>query len=149
MKVDRNTSSGQISRQRAIRDKTFSVAAGRFIVAILAIFSLFTLALEPVQEIALAGGVDVGPLIGLLALMAIPRTDGFRYAVEQYLAHRTGFPIEIGRTYMDWRLNLVVEGGRLVGVDEERLFHRANELAAAMVRQAEEVTGVSYLEPPS
>ncbi len=44
--------------------------------------------------------------------------------------------------------NVVVEDGRLVGVDEERLFHRANQVAARMVEQAERSTGVSYLEPP-
>ena len=43
---------------------------------------------------------------------------------------------------------VLVESGRLVGIDEEALFHRANEVAAALVRQAEETTGVSYLEPP-
>ena len=32
---------------------------------------------------------------------------------------------------------LLVEGGRLVGVDEERLFHRANEVAAELVRRAD------------
>ncbi|WP_200283291.1 PAS domain S-box protein [Rhabdochromatium marinum] len=44
-------------------------AAGRFIVAVLAIFSVFTLLLEPIQKFALAGGTDVGPLVGLAALM--------------------------------------------------------------------------------
>lgn len=44
-------------------------AAGRFIVAVLAIFSIYTLLLEPIQKIALAGHTDVGPLIGLAALM--------------------------------------------------------------------------------
>ena len=44
---------------------------------------------------------------------------------------------------------VLVEAGRLVGVDEERLFHRANEVAGRMVASAEAVTGVSYLEPPA
>ncbi|MBK5969428.1 MULTISPECIES: type II CAAX endopeptidase family protein [Thiorhodovibrio] len=44
-------------------------AAGRFIVAVLAIFSVFTLLLEPIQKFALAGGTDIGPLVGLAALM--------------------------------------------------------------------------------
>jgi 8-oxoguanine deaminase len=39
---------------------------------------------------------------------------------------------------------LLVEGGRLVGIDEERLFHRANEIAARLVRQAEQTTGFCY-----
>ena len=43
---------------------------------------------------------------------------------------------------------VLVEAGRLVGIDEERLFHRANEIAARLVGQAERTTGVSYLDPP-
>ncbi len=41
---------------------------------------------------------------------------------------------------------VLVEDGRLVGLDEERLVHRANEIAAAMVARASAVTGVDYLE---
>jgi PAS domain S-box-containing protein len=55
-------------RETVVREEQ-RAAAGRFIVAILAIFSLFTLALEPVQAFARDGGLDIGPLIGLLALM--------------------------------------------------------------------------------
>ena len=32
---------------------------------------------------------------------------------------------------------VLVEGGRLVGIDEERLFHRANEIAARLVGMAD------------
>jgi cytosine/adenosine deaminase-related metal-dependent hydrolase len=43
---------------------------------------------------------------------------------------------------------VLVEDGRLVGIDEARLFHRANEIAARLVTQAERTTGVSYLDLP-
>ncbi|MFQ5350346.1 MAG: amidohydrolase family protein, partial [Thermoanaerobaculia bacterium] len=43
---------------------------------------------------------------------------------------------------------VLVEDGRLVGIDEERLFHHANEVAARLVAQAERTTGVSYLLAP-
>jgi cytosine/adenosine deaminase-related metal-dependent hydrolase len=43
---------------------------------------------------------------------------------------------------------VLVEDGRLVDIDEEALFHRANEVAARLVQTAEENTGLSYLEPP-
>ncbi|MCF7979075.1 MAG: CPBP family intramembrane metalloprotease [Chromatiaceae bacterium] len=60
-------------RVRRLRDKVESeqqrAAAGRFIVAIFTVFSLFTLTLEPMQAFARAGGLDIGPLIGLLALV--------------------------------------------------------------------------------
>ncbi len=39
---------------------------------------------------------------------------------------------------------VVVENGRLVGEDEARLFHRANEIAARMLRAAERGTGRKY-----
>jgi PAS domain S-box-containing protein len=43
-------------------------STGRFIVATLTIFSLFTLALEPIQEFARATGVDLGAWAGLLVM---------------------------------------------------------------------------------
>ena len=49
---------------------------------------------------------------------------------------RTEYTIVAGR--------VVVEQGRLVGVDETRLFHRANEIAARMLRAAELSTGREY-----
>lgn len=39
---------------------------------------------------------------------------------------------------------VVVENGRLVGEDEARLFHRANEIAARMLQAAEKKTGRTY-----
>lgn len=39
---------------------------------------------------------------------------------------------------------IVVEKGRLVGMDESRLFHRANEIAERMLAAAERTTGKSY-----
>lgn len=39
---------------------------------------------------------------------------------------------------------VVVENGRLVGEDEARLFHRANEIAARMLQAAEKKTGRKY-----
>jgi len=39
---------------------------------------------------------------------------------------------------------VLVENGRLVGHDEEAIFHKANETAEAMLRRAEEKLGVSY-----
>jgi PAS domain S-box-containing protein len=55
-------------REKVAREEQRSIA-GRFIIAVLTVFSLFTLALEPVQAVARAGGLDVGPLVGLLALV--------------------------------------------------------------------------------
>lgn len=54
-------------RERVEQERVRS-AAGRFIIAVLAIFGIFTLTLEPMQKIALAGGIDVGPLVALAAL---------------------------------------------------------------------------------
>ena len=39
---------------------------------------------------------------------------------------------------------VLVEGGKLVGVDEQELFHRANSAAERMLRAAEEKLGVAY-----
>ena len=39
---------------------------------------------------------------------------------------------------------IVVEKGHLVGEDESRLFHRANEIAERMLAAAERTTGRSY-----
>ncbi len=39
---------------------------------------------------------------------------------------------------------ILVAEGRLVDTDEERLFHRANEIAADMVARAEKKTGLNY-----
>ena len=55
-------------REKVAREQQRAVV-GRFIIAILTVFSLFTLALEPVQNVARAGGLDIGPLVGLLALV--------------------------------------------------------------------------------
>jgi len=46
-------------------------ATGRFIVAILTIFSVFTLLLEPIQKLARAHFYDLGPVIALLTLVVI------------------------------------------------------------------------------
>lgn len=46
-------------------------ATGRFIVAILTIFSVFTLLLEPIQKLAKAHFYDLGPVIALLTLVVI------------------------------------------------------------------------------
>jgi len=46
-------------------------ATGRFIVAILTIFSVFTLLLEPIQKLAQAKFYDLGPVLALLALVVI------------------------------------------------------------------------------
>lgn len=60
-------------RVRSLREKVASeqerAAAGRFIVAVFTVFSLFTLTLEPTRVFARAGGLDIGPLVGLLALV--------------------------------------------------------------------------------
>jgi PAS domain S-box-containing protein len=60
-------------RVRRLRDKVASeqqrAAAGRFIVAVFTVFCLFTLTLEPIQKFAQAGGLDIGPLVGLFALV--------------------------------------------------------------------------------
>lgn len=46
-------------------------ATGRFIVAILTIFSVFALALEPIQKLARARFYDFGPVLALLTLVVI------------------------------------------------------------------------------
>jgi len=46
-------------------------ATGRFIVAVLTIFSVFTLLLEPIQKLARAHFYDLGPVIALLTLVVI------------------------------------------------------------------------------
>lgn len=46
-------------------------ATGRFIVAVLTIFSVFTLLLEPIQKLAKAHFYDLGPVIALLTLVVI------------------------------------------------------------------------------
>jgi PAS domain S-box-containing protein len=46
-------------------------ATGRFIVAILTIFSVFTLLLEPIQKLAQARFFDFGPVMALLTLVVI------------------------------------------------------------------------------
>lgn len=46
-------------------------ATGRFIVAVLTIFSVFTLLLEPMQKLAKASFYDFGPVIALLTLVVI------------------------------------------------------------------------------
>jgi len=46
-------------------------ATGRFIVAILTIFSVFTLLLEPIQKLARDRFYDLGPVVALLALVVV------------------------------------------------------------------------------
>ena len=46
-------------------------ATGRFIVTILTIFSIFTLLLEPIQQLAQARFFDFGPVVALLTLVVI------------------------------------------------------------------------------
>jgi cytosine/adenosine deaminase-related metal-dependent hydrolase len=43
---------------------------------------------------------------------------------------------------------VLVENGQLVEIDEQQLFHRANEIAARLVAAAEGSTGLSYRQAP-
>ena len=62
-RVEFLTQSAERERERA--------ATGRFIVAILTIFSVFTLLLEPIQKVAEARLYDFGPIVALLTLVVI------------------------------------------------------------------------------
>ncbi|WP_305986863.1 PAS domain-containing protein [Roseibium sp. MMSF_3544] len=65
-------------------------ATGRFIVAILTIFSLFTLVLEPIQKLARAQFYDLGPVIALLTLVIIA------YYINRWAApHSTAFKLNL------------------------------------------------------
>jgi PAS domain S-box-containing protein len=44
-------------------------AAGRFIIAVMTIFSVFTLSLEPMQKLAINSGLDLGVYAALIAMM--------------------------------------------------------------------------------
>ncbi len=62
-RVELLTRTAERERERA--------ATGRFIVAVLTIFSVFTLLLEPIQKLAQAQVYDLGPVIALLTLVVI------------------------------------------------------------------------------
>ena len=62
-RVELLTQTAERERERA--------ATGRFIVAVLTIFSVFTLLLEPIQKLAQAQVYDLGPVIALLTLVVI------------------------------------------------------------------------------
>lgn len=57
--------------EKTARRETERAATGRFIVAILTIFSVFTLMLEPMQRLARDRFFDFGPVIALLTLVVI------------------------------------------------------------------------------
>lgn len=57
--------------ERTARREQERAATGRFIVAILTIFSVFTLMLEPMQRLARDKFFDFGPVIALLTLVVI------------------------------------------------------------------------------
>ncbi|WP_281684943.1 PAS domain-containing protein [Thalassobaculum salexigens] len=57
--------------ERTARREVERAATGRFIVAILTIFSVFTLMLEPMQRLARERFFDLGPVIALLTLVVI------------------------------------------------------------------------------
>lgn len=57
--------------EKTARREQERAATGRFIVAILTIFSVFTLMLEPIQRLARERFFDFGPVIALLTLVVI------------------------------------------------------------------------------
>lgn len=59
------------SLAQAAERESERAATGRFIVAILTIFSVFTLLLEPMQKLAQARFFDLGPVMALLTLVVI------------------------------------------------------------------------------
>ncbi|MBB4265253.1 type II CAAX endopeptidase family protein [Roseospira visakhapatnamensis] len=59
------------SLERSAARERERAAIGRFIVAILTIFSVFTLLLEPIQKLAEARFFDFGPVLALVTLMVI------------------------------------------------------------------------------
>jgi len=60
----------ELLKRNAERERE-RAATGRFIVAILTIFSVFTLLLEPIQKLARARFYDLGPIMALFALVVI------------------------------------------------------------------------------
>jgi len=60
----------ELLKRTADREKE-RAAIGRFIVAVLTIFCVFTLLLEPIQKLARAHFYDLGPVIALLTLVVI------------------------------------------------------------------------------
>jgi 8-oxoguanine deaminase len=100
-----------------------------------------------VLEMAISGGArilgrpEIGRIEpGLAADLAVFRLDRIEYAGAMAdpasailfcgAGPRADYTIVAGR--------VLVEQGQLVGVDESRLFHRANEVAARMLRAAED-----------
>lgn len=108
---------------------------------------------QRVLEIATLGGArvlgyhEIGMLKpGMAADLAAFRLDRIDFAgamhdpVSAVLFCGSGQRADL--TVVDGKV--VVRGGRLVGVDEEKLFHRANEVSEKMVSAAETKQGVSY-----
>jgi len=108
---------------------------------------------ETVLRLATVGGAEIlkwpelGRVqVGAAADMALFRLDRLDFAGAMHApasallfcgsGQRAEYTIVAGE--------IVVEKGRLVHEDEERLFHRANELSDALVKQAEECTGTAY-----
>lgn len=56
---------------RNVKRESERAATGRFIVAILTIFSVFTLLLEPIQKLAREQSFDYGPVMALLTLVIL------------------------------------------------------------------------------
>ncbi|WP_299483082.1 PAS domain-containing protein [uncultured Roseibium sp.] len=79
----------ELLKKTAEREKE-RAATGRFIVAILTIFSLFTLLLEPVQKLARAKFYDLGPVVALLTLVIIA------YFIDRWAApNSTAFKLNL------------------------------------------------------
>jgi cytosine/adenosine deaminase-related metal-dependent hydrolase len=110
---------------------------------------------EKVLRMATTGGArvlgqpEIGTLgVGSAADLAAFRLDRIDYAGGMHdpasailfcgSGARTDYTIVAGE--------VLVEQGRLVHVDEEELFHEANEIAARMVEKAEQTTGFRYLQ---
>ena len=89
---------------------------------------------------ALLGHDEIGRLEpGAAADLAVFRLDRVDFAGAMHEPATAilycGSGVRADATIVAGRL--LVEGGRLVGVDEGRLFHRANEVAAGLVRRAD------------
>jgi cytosine/adenosine deaminase-related metal-dependent hydrolase len=82
------------------------------------------LAIFDTRELGLAGGAVHDPIGALIFCAAQRRAD---------------------TVFVNGRV--VVEGGRLVGADEDELIGRANAIASAMVAAASERTGRDYSRP--
>ena len=108
---------------------------------------------QDVLKIATTGGAsilgqpEIGQLKpGMAADIAMYRLDRVEYAGAMHdpasailfcgAGARADYTIVNGK--------VLVAKGKLVGLDEEALFARANEVAAKMVENAERKTGVSY-----